>query len=83
LYQLVSHFSAIVSQLTPEVVEWFIQIIDPDIHLGITLTNLNGNAAATNEWFTILSYLGKVGEELEQFAYRSALPAWVTEWCFQ
>jgi hypothetical protein len=83
LYQLITHLSTIVTHLTPEVIQWFVQIIHPDIHLGITLRDLDGNTTTTEKWFTILSYLGKVGEVLEQFAYRSAFPAWVTERCFQ
>ena len=83
LDEYVRNFIAVVLQFSPEVIERFVKIVDPNVKTRITLAHFQCYRTATKEWFTILSEVLEIRNVLEQFTQGTTLPAWVAKRCLQ
>ena len=60
LEEYVRNFITVVLQFTPEVVERFVKIVDPNIKTRITFSNFQSYRTTTKKWFPILGIVTEI-----------------------
>ena len=83
LDEYVRNFITVILQFSPEVIEWFIEIIYPNIQTRISFSNLKCYTTTTKERFSVFLVTFEVRKILEQFSQSTTLPAWVAQRCLQ
>jgi hypothetical protein len=68
LEEYVRNFITVVLQFTPEVIEWFVEIIDPNIQTRISFSNLKCYTTTTKKRFSVFFITFQVRKILEQFS---------------
>ena len=79
LEEYVRNFITVILQFSPEVIEWFIEIIDPDIQTRISFGNLKCYTTTTKERFSVFLVTFEVRNKLKEFTQGTTLPAWVAK----
>jgi len=53
--------------VNPKVIQWVIQVINPNWNVWVLFGNSNSNRTTSEEWFSILTTICKVWEMLKEF----------------